>query len=285
MMDREVVVHQEEERTCFCRDIPGCLLVSDKGVECTVEAVALEIPVSISYNNVYHDVLSCTPRDLEDIAYGFSFTNGIISSASDIDHVHVKESEGCFAVDIRLRKGLRIDPSAFRLCSGSGKTQREPLPLLSSYLPACRAPLPSGPTFAREAIWKTSQSLVSKQRLHRETGATHAAAFVDRDGKFLYLREDVGRHNATDKLIGALVRNRVDPRDGFVYLSSRCALELVSKLVSYGVRLIATVSAPTSAVIDFAHEANVTLCAFARENRFTVYTHPERIELLETLPE
>ena len=87
----------------------------------------------------------------------------------------------------------------------------------------------------------------------------------------------IGRHNAVEKLVGQLVRNKVDPASGFAFLSSRCALELVNKLARYGIGVVATVSAPTSAVIDFALEANVTLCAFARRKRFTVYTHPEHI--------
>jgi FdhD protein len=127
------------------------------------------------------------------------------------------------------------------------------------------------------AICAASQGLLERQRMHIDTGATHAASFVDRHGTFLYMSEDIGRHNAVDKLVGQLVRNHVDPSSGFVFLSSRCALELVNKVARYGVGVVATVSAPTSAVIEFAREANVTLCAFARGNRFTVYTHPERI--------
>lgn len=124
-----------------------------------------------------------------------------------------------------------------------------------------------------------SRGLLSRQGMHRATGATHAAVFADFEGRPVLMREDVGRHNAVDKLVGALMRAGSDPTEGFVYLSSRCALELVAKCARVGVRIVATVSAPTSAVLDFAETEGIMLCAFAREGRFTVYTHPERLEV------
>ena len=124
-----------------------------------------------------------------------------------------------------------------------------------------------------------SRSLLSAQGMHRATGATHAAVFADRAGAPVILREDVGRHNAVDKLFGAMLRSGLDPCDGFAYLSRRCALELVAKLERAGVRVVGAVSAPTSAVIDFAEREGVALAAFARDGRFTVYAHPELVDL------
>lgn len=266
----------EAAQRCY-RVVHDCCRMSEEGEELLDEAVALEVPVSISYNGVYYNVLSCTPRDLEDEAYGFSLSSGIIESASDIATVEVQCSEGSYDVNVRLREGLRVDPAAFRLCAVSGQPRRDDALALAPYFPARMVHLPASEPIAREAIWRAACGLKDRQDMHLETGATHAAAFMDKQGEFLYVREDVGRHNAVDKLIGALARAKVDPRDGFVFLSSRCALELVNKLARFGVPLVATVSAPTSAVLDFAEEANVTLCAFARGSRFTIYTHPERI--------
>jgi FdhD protein len=267
---------QEEAQQGY-RQVTGCVRVIGGTGSDVDETIALEVPVSVSYNGVYFNVLSCTPRDFEDIAYGVSFSSGIIKSASDIEAVSVQQGSRSYEIDIKLRAGLRVDPSSFRLSSISGMPYRGAPLELSSYFPANMVHLDGAEPMSPYAIERASQGLMEIQRMHRETGATHAAAFVDRDGNFVHVCEDIGRHNAVDKLVGRLVRNEVDPRSGFVFLSSRCALELVNKIARYGIGVIATVSAPTSSVIDFATEANVTLCAFARSNRFTIYTHPERV--------
>ena len=262
----------------FSRKVPGCLCMSDDGVRERVETVALEVPFSVGFDGVCCDVLSCTPRDLEDLALGYALSKDVVQGPDDVAGISISDLGGCYGADVRLREGLSLDPASMRLCPVSGESRSdgamEPLP---PYFPARMVHLPAGKPFGREAVWKAAEGLRERQRMHRDTGATHAAAFVDRRGGFVCVREDVGRHNAVDKLIGALLRAGVDPGDGFAYLSSRCALELVNKLARFGVALVATVSAPTSAVLDYAVEANVTLAAFARGNRFTVYTHPERI--------
>lgn len=243
----------------YSREVPGCLRVSQDGVQERTETVALEAPFQVSFGGACCDTLSCTPCDLEDLALGFAFSRGAVRSSDDVERIVVEELEGRYAADVLLRG---------RLCSGSDAGR-------SNNGAAVR--LPGGEPFDRAAVWTAAAGLDGRQGMRRDTGATHAAAFVDRRGGFVCMREDVGRHNAVDKLVGALLRADVDPQDGFAYLSSRCALELVEKLARFGVGLVATVSAPTSAVIDYAVEANVALAAFARAGRFTVYTHPERI--------
>lgn len=267
---------QDEARQGF-RYVEGCIRVEGGRAQRVSENIALEVPVSISYNGVYFNVLSCTPRDFEDIAYGVSFSNGIIKQASDVVDVVVEEGSRSYEIDVSLRPGLRVDPSRFRLSSISGMPYRGAPLELASYFPANMVHVDEAESVPPWAIERAARGLLQRQGMHLETGATHAATFVDRDGVFRFISEDIGRHNAVDKLIGSLVRANVDPDSGFVFLSSRCALELVNKIARYGIGVIATVSAPTSSVIDFATEANVTLCAFARENRFTVYTHPQRI--------
>lgn len=259
------------------RRVSGCVRMDAQGAHVREEIVAAEVPVSLSCDGVYVNVLSCTPLDLVDLAYGVLFTTGVVAHAHDVASVEVSELQSAFNVDVALREGVSVPDAAMRLSSLSGRPRSFSDENLKAYYPAHMVHVDASRPYPRQAITKAANALLGKQSMHRATGATHAAAFVSRDGEFLVLREDVGRHNALDKLIGALVRGGFDPHEGFVFLSSRCALELVNKAARFGIELVATVSAPTSAVIDFATEANVTLAAFARNDRFTVYTHPERI--------
>lgn len=225
----------------------------------TVEAVALEEAVGICCNGCFVEEISCTPEDLEDLAVGYLFTSGRIGCRDELESVEVC-GEDC-AVTVRVVAPPRAPVLAQRASlqgDGSGGAA-------GSF------------RIAPEAVHRASSALLDVQAMHRATGATHAAAFADLEGHYRYVREDIGRHNAVDKLIGALLRDCVDPTCGFVHLSSRCALDLVRKCAAYGIRLISTVSAPTSAVLSFADEQGITLCAFARNGHFTVYTHPENL--------
>ncbi|MCH4184851.1 MAG: formate dehydrogenase accessory sulfurtransferase FdhD, partial [Eggerthellaceae bacterium] len=262
-------------------EVPDCLCVShgkDGSVhrQRQTEHVALEVPMALSFNGIYFTVLSCTPADLEDLAVGAAFSSGVITSIDDVVAIHVDRLRESCAVDITLQKGLSPKASSLRKSSVSGFSRSMVTFNLPSYYPAHMAHVRECEPIPYQAIWAASRGLDQRQKVRSYTGATHAAAFVDRKGNFLALREDVGRHNALDKLIGCLLKERMDPLSGFVFLSSRCALELVNKAIHFGVSVIATVSAPTSSVIGYADEANVTLCAFARGERFTIYTHPER---------
>jgi FdhD protein len=132
-------------------------------------------------------------------------------------------------------------------------------------------------TVTPEAIHRASADLPCHQTLNRVVGAVHAAAFVSPDGAILAVREDIGRHNALDKLIGTLAAAGVDPASGFVLVTSRCSYEMVHKTASAGIALIASVSAPTSMAVELADKLGVTLVAFAREGRFTIYAGSNRI--------
>lgn len=222
------------------------------------ETVALEVPVAIHCNGLFVEEISCTPEDVEDLVIGYLYTSGVIDALDDVSLVEVA---ACTV-------GLEA-----HVCS----------PRLNRALERSRARCPAGDCpaggfeISPEAVHRASSALLGVQDMHRNTGATHAAVFADVSGSYRFVREDIGRHNAVDKLIGALLRNDVDPSSGFVHLSSRCALDLVKKCSTFGIRLISTVSAPTSAVLDFADERGITLCAFARNGHFTVYTHPEHL--------
>jgi FdhD protein len=132
--------------------------------------------------------------------------------------------------------------------------------------------------FAPEAIIRAMGELPSRQPLNQAVGAFHAAGFADAEGHLLAVREDVGRHNALDKLIGHLLRQGIDPSAGFVAVSSRCSFEMVHKTAAAGIPLIATVSAPTTLAWEFAESVGVGVAAFARDDRFTVYAAPWRID-------
>lgn len=243
------------------------LLVSEKGCEQTNESVAIEVHADFVVNDVWWASTALTPVDLTDCAYGALFSAGSIVMPEEVVALEVAHHGKDVVVKIRLNE----EATARHMCALEQGTQ--------SGKPLCVAGETEAGPLKPEAIWRMSRSLLSKQGMHRATGATHAAVFADREGQPLVMREDVGRHNAVDKLIGALLRGGVDTGEGFVYLSSRCALELVTKCAHAGVRVVATVSAPTTAVLDFAAEHDVTLCAFARDGRFTIYAHPERIAL------
>lgn len=237
------------------------------------EVVALEAPVSLFFDGRFVGAVSCTPWDLEDLAVGFLFTSGVVRGAQDIGRVVVEERPGGWDVEA-FSCGLAGEGA------GTGRPGGESASNPGNPAAPASAPAPGGGKDGRvppAAVHRASAALPKSQELRLRTGATHAAAFCDLQGAYRCVREDLGRHNAVDKLIGALLRSGEDPSQGFVHLSSRCALDLVAKCARFGIRLVSTVSAPTTAVIDFALEEGVTLCAFARNGRFTVYTHPERL--------
>lgn len=264
----------------------SALFVTEDGSASRTEVVAVESRVDIVLDGAYWASFAATPRDLVDLAYGLMLSCGLVGQAREVASVGVSEVEGVIVLDVR-RVGARGKNAPAAPCAGLAGCPRA---VSEAAFPGIeRARDRHGDPVARRAadlawklapssVFKVSRSLLSRQGMHRATGATHAAVFADRDGNVVLVREDVGRHNAVDKLVGALARAGIDASEGFVYLSSRCALELVAKCARAGVRVVATVSAPTSAVIDFAQAEGVTLCAFAREGRFTVYAHPERLE-------
>lgn len=260
-ISRQVSVINWENGTCQSRD----------------DKVAAEVPVALTYNKRSHVVMMVTPTALEDFAIGFSLTEGIIRQPSDILDISVIEREN------GLEAALTVNEDCFERLSGQrrnlvGRTGCG-LCGAESLDQAMRNPavVSSHVSVEAAALQKAILSLNSHQPLQVVTGAVHGAAWCTSAGEILDLCEDVGRHNALDKLIGFLFRTGFDPRDGFVLVSSRASYEMVYKAAAAGMEVLVSVSAPTTLAIDFAHRSGMTLVGFARPGRHNVYTFESRI--------
>jgi FdhD protein len=238
--------------------------------------LAEEVPVAFSYNGVTHAVLMATPDDLEDFALGFTYTEGIITAATEIAELTVVS----VAEGIVLRMWLTGDRSdafaarrrRFVGPAGCGMCGLESLAEANRAIPMAGDDLQVSQQNIEEAV----AALPARQQLNMQTRAVHAAAFW-RPNQSLVLREDVGRHNALDKLAGALMRTGSSAAEGVVVLSSRVSIELVQKVAMMGAAIIVGVSAPTALAVRTAEMAGLTLVGIARDDGFEVFTHPERI--------
>jgi FdhD protein len=239
-------------------------------------ALAEEVPVAFSYDGATHAVLMATPDDLEDFALGFSYTEGIITAAAEIaEFAIVGVADG-----IVLRMWLVGDRSnvfaarrrRFVGPAGCGMCGLESLAEANRTIPVASGDL----QVSRQDIADAVAALPARQQLNMQTRAVHAAAFWELDHG-LVLREDVGRHNALDKLAGALLRTGRSADEGIIVLSSRISIELVQKAGMMGAAIIVGVSAPTALAVRTAEMAGLTLVGIARDDGFEVFTHPERI--------
>ncbi|TWB47100.1 formate dehydrogenase accessory sulfurtransferase FdhD [Nitrospirillum viridazoti] len=239
--------------------------------------VAEETAVAISYDSAAYAVLMATPHDLEDFALGFSVTEGIITGRADIadlDLVVVPEG-----VNVRLwlskTPGEALERRRRRLAGpmGCGLCGLESLAEATRALPV----VPQGFTIDAAQVAAARDDLANHQPLFEETRAVHAAGFWRPGTGMVAVREDVGRHNALDKLAGALIRGGVDAASGLVVMSSRVSVELVQKAAAMGVPVLVAVSAPSALAIRTAEAAGITLVAVARRDGFEVFTHAGRI--------
>ncbi len=247
--------------------------------------VAVEVPVQVTFADVPFAVMMLTPADLVDFAYGFSLTEGMIEAAADIREVTVTR-ESAAAADgdgWRLRIGLvgeRLRKHLARQRAMTGRTGCGVCGIddLDALRRAARDPS-AAPAVALASIERALRALDGTQVLNARTRAVHAAAWADASGAILHVREDVGRHNALDKLIGALLRAGVDTHAGFIVITSRCSFEMVEKAATAGARALVSISAPTSFAIERARALDVTLVAIARRDTLTVFNGLERIGL------
>jgi FdhD protein len=236
--------------------------------------VAAEVPVAISLLGLGYAVMMATPADLEDFAYGFALSERLIDEAADVTGVEVRAEEKGILLGIELvaarhdrvlaRVRHRVADSSCGLCG------IENLEQALRQLPAVPAPAAIAP----EAIFRALEALRAHQPLNAETGAVHAAALCSAQGDVLAAREDVGRHNAFDKLIGHCLREGRDMSAGFALLTARCSYELVEKAALAGVPMLATISAPTGLAVERAKEAGLTLVALARSDSVLVMSDP-----------
>ena len=243
------------------------------------DQVAQEVPVALELNGISHATLLLTPADLEDFAYGFSYTEGIIRSAQDLYDLDIIERPQGLVIQATIASAclnqLKLRRRNLAGRTGCGLCGLESLDEVQRPLD----PLPAQPgRFAPQAIAHAMAQLRTMQPLHQATGATHAAAWANAQGQIESVREDVGRHNALDKLIGQRLRNAQNSPpatndSGFAVISSRASFEMVQKAAAAGIQALVAVSAPTSYAIDLANSLNLMLAGFARNHQFTVYSH------------
>ncbi len=242
------------------------------------EIVAEETPVALVYNGHSFAVMMATPADLEDFALGFSLTEGVIAHRDECEAIEVVEVSRGFEVRLTITEAralaLRARTRALAGRTGCGLCGVDSI--AEALRPVERPE--SHAAFDGSAILAAIEAFPDFQILNHATGATHAAAHVDAVGRIVLLREDVGRHNALDKLIGALSRDGTNPGRGFVVVSSRCSYEMVHKTAAAGIPVIVSVSAPTGLAVDLAQRLGLGLAAFARDGRFTVYAGDKRFE-------
>ena len=242
--------------------------------EPSTRLLANEVPVALEFNGQVYAVMMLTPSDLEDFAVGFSLSERIIVHASDIARIDIREGTRGIGVDIRLEKehSERLSERRRSLpgqsgCGICGLTSiEEALPQLAKLGP------PQHVTPA--ALFAALQALPPRQVLNRATGAVHAASFCAATGEIMTVREDVGRHNAFDKITGHLARTKTDPTAGFALLTSRCSYELVQKAVLARIPMLVTISAPTELAVSIAKATDLTLIALARGDSVLVFNDP-----------
>lgn len=252
------------------------LRISDSAVEPDAAPVAAEVPVALVYNGRPHVVMMCTPLDLEDFATGFTLTEGIADSAS-VRRIDVVR----YARGIELQIEIPPDRAESLAARGRAMIGRTGCGLcgvevIEEALRDVR-PVTSDARFERDALWQAGESLRDHQPLNNATNAIHASAWCTPDGEPRTVREDVGRHNAVDKVIGALARAGTDPRAGFLVVTSRASYEVVQKAAAAGIPLLAAVSRPTALAVQLAHDAGITLVGLLRGRTANVYTHASRI--------
>lgn len=240
------------------------------------DQLATETPIALQYNGISHAVLLATPTFLEDLAIGFSFTEGIIRSAQDIYDIEIEQDERGYVLNIEIASAClnQLKQRRRQLAgrTGCGLCGLESLNEVRRDLPPVAAP---SHTYTPVAIFNALDQLKAKQPLHQITGATHGAGWADHTGAIQVVREDVGRHNALDKLIGHLLTQQVAAQEGLIVVSSRASFEMVQKTAALGVPALVAVSAPTTYAIQVADELGLLLVAFGREKQFSAYSHPE----------
>jgi FdhD protein len=242
------------------------------------DCVAEEVPVVLVYNNHSHVVMLTTPLNLEDFALGFSLTEAIIQHPAELLSVRViQRSKG---VEVRMT----IPENRFVSLEGKGRnmTGRTGCGLCgaSSLEQAIRHPRPVGSGLILDAalLNPAMQEMYTKQTLNQLTGAVHAAGWLSPDHGVICVREDVGRHNALDKLIGSLAKANTNFEAGWLLVTSRASYEMVQKAASVGITLLAAISAPTALAIQLAEECGLTLVGFTRNDNHVIYTHPQRLQ-------
>ncbi len=259
-------------------------LARDREPAAERDDLAVETPVALRFNDRNHVVMMASPADLVDFAYGFALSEGIVTDVREIEAVVASPRPEGVSLSIRIPTA-RAQALAARERNLAGRTGCGVCGV--SEIAAVLRPLPrieSGARVSAAAIDRAVLALPALQTRNHPCGALHAAAFADRDGTVRLVREDVGRHNALDKLIGALTRASIDAATGFIVVTSRCSMEMVQKAASCGCAVLVAVSAPTALAVELAEQAGLTVSGLARGAGCNLYSHPERIDTAEAGP-
>jgi FdhD protein len=236
-----------------------------------------ETPLALTYNGGTYAVMMGTPQNLEDFATGFSLSEGIVASADDIQSLAVVRLDDGIELRIWLapEKAARLGERRRHLAGPTGCGICGIESIAEAVRPA--AVVPQGRTFTPNDILSAMQGIAPLQSINLQTRAVHAAAFWSPARGIFAMREDVGRHNALDKLAGSLARSRTDASEGMVLLTSRVSVEMVQKTAAIGAPVMVAVSAPTALAVRTADAAGITLVAIARQDGFEVFTHGSRV--------
>lgn len=241
--------------------------------------LAEEVPIAMIYNDATFAVMMATPHDLDDFALGFSLSERLITDASQLLQLETRPLLEGIELAMRVTPnapGAHLEQERQRLlpgrsgCGICGTRELENAVRHDGHAS-------EGTIIASEALERALGELHDRQPMNSATGAVHAAAWADASGAIVLVREDVGRHNALDKLIGAMQRTGIDVDQGFAIVTSRASYELVTKAASAGIALLAAISAPTALAVELARSAGMTLVGFARPGSHNVYTHPGRL--------
>ena len=243
----------------------------------TTDQVAEEVPIAIVFHNVPHVVMLATPANFEDFAVGFTLSEGLVAHPDEIREVEV--TQGAEAVDVRVTVVWeRFTELLHRRRNLTGRTGCG-LCGAETADDAIREVAKVGPgtNVTTQDLHAAIEQLGSLQPINARTGSVHAAAWVVPGKGIQLVREDVGRHNALDKAIGALVRDKADLASGYMLITSRASFEMVQKCATVGISFLAALSAPTAFAVRLAQKSGLTLVAFARRDRHVVYANPERL--------
>ena len=257
------------------RAVPAVKVEQDTACA-AVEQIAEESPIALVYNGVPHVVVMASPADLEDLALGFSLSEGVIESAAELGGIEIVPEQTGYSVYLSVppERVAVIERRRRNMTArtGCGVCGAETIEQAMRDVPRVAAPkVAARQQVTRQAIADAMKQLPSLQTLNAATGATHAAAWANCNGELQLVREDVGRHNALDKLIGAMAAGGMDTAQGFAVITSRASYEMVQKAAMAGIGLLAAVSAPTALAVRIAREAGVTLAGFVRGERCMVY--------------
>jgi FdhD protein len=244
----------------------------------TTDLVAEEMPVALVYHDVPHVVMLASPADLEDYAIGFTLSEGLVARADEIREVRVIQGEASADVHIAVawERFTQLLQRRRNLAgrTGCGLCGAE---TAADAIREC-APLPAGVSVTAAELHAAIAELSQRQPINARTGSVHAAAWVTAAGGIQVVREDVGRHNALDKTIGALTRAGADLAGGYMLITSRASYEMVQKCATVGISLLVALSAPTAFAVRLAQRTGLTLVAFARADQHVVYAHPQRLK-------